>query len=88
MPQRQFWEIIVDDEARTYEVVGLSSDGTEIADLVGDMQDLDTRVRFETLPSSASQANIDRCYKEAGYRKENGLRERLLQEYQARKAKQ
>lgn len=86
MARREFWEVIKDDDTKTYEILGLSSDDTRLTDMVFEMQQVGMHVRCETIPASTTRAEIDEGYRHIDYKPEEGLYRRLRSEYHRRKS--
>ncbi len=77
MQQRQFWEIVKDDEAKTFEVLGKSFDDTPLINLTCEMQKVGMPVRSETIELTTARHEIPVGYKHIGYKEESGLMHRL-----------
>ena len=85
MPRRQFWEIVKDDEAKTFEVLGKSFDDTPLIDLTCEMQDVGMPVRSEALELTTARHEIPGGYDHIGYKEEPGLMHRLKNELEEKK---
>lgn len=83
MAQKEFWEIIKDDTAKTFEVIGLSTNDTGITKRTCEMIEAGRTVRCETVPSTISNLEISRKYIAIGYTPEKGLFSRLKTEFRA-----
>lgn len=85
MPRRQFWEIVKDDEAKTFEVLGKSYDDRPLIKVTCEMQDAKMPVRSETLELTTARHQIPDGYAHIGYTEEPGLYDRLKSELAAKK---
>jgi len=81
---KRFWEVIIDDDKLTIEVIGMSSDDTLLTNNVVAMQKAGMHVRCTTPDISASKNEI----LISGYRNEDNLYSRLLTEYEQKTHKQ
>ena len=81
MPRRQFWEIVKDDAAKTFEVLGKSYDDTPLINITCEMQDAGMEVRSETLELTTARHEIPAGYVHIGYTEEPGLFDRLKGEF-------
>ena len=73
-----FYEVIMDDSTRTFEIVGKSVDDTKITFLICDMQKVGMKVRCQTAYGHLSEAEIEEGFQAIGYSREDGLYSRLL----------
>jgi len=79
-----FWEIIIDDTQKTFEIIGKSSNDTLLTNNVCEMQQKNMKVRCQTLDISYSETDIQI----KGYKLEENLYARLLSEYEQKTKKQ
>lgn len=75
---KQFWEVIYDDDKRTMEVIGTSTDDTRLINNVSEMQQAGMKVRCQTADLSVSKDKI----KVSGYVVEDNLYSRLLNDFE------
>jgi hypothetical protein len=85
MARREFWEIVKDDEAKTFEVLGKSVDDTPLINLTCKMQKAGMPVRSETIELTTARQDIPRGYEHIGYEEEFGLMDRLKRELEQKK---
>jgi len=76
----RFWQIIKDDTKKTFEVCGQASNTNAFTNKTYAMQKSGMNVSCITPPVSNKNSNKD-LIKITGYSKEEGLYERLLNEY-------
>ncbi len=74
------WQIIRDDSKKTFEVVGQETNTNHFENSVHGMQRAGMTVTGMTPPVTNKNSSRD-LIKITGYRKEDGLHERLLKEY-------
>ncbi|MDB6168989.1 MAG: hypothetical protein JWM88_1853 [Verrucomicrobia bacterium] len=86
MPPRQFWNVVKDDDRKTFEVLGLTKDDTPLINETCEMQELGMHVRSESLESHVRESDIPASYIDIGYRLEPGLMQRLRSEANRRKS--
>lgn len=75
------WQIIRDDTKKTFEVQGQESNTDHFLNLVHGMQKLGMTVTAVVLPVTNRHASKD-SIQFTGYRRDDGLYQRLMQEYQ------
>ncbi len=75
------WQIIRDDTKKTFEVQGQESNTDHFLNLVHGMQKLGMTVTAVVLPVTNRHASKD-SIQFTGYRRDDGLYQRLVQEYQ------
>lgn len=85
MARRTFWNVVKDDERRSFEVLGLTTDDTPLINETCAMQNLGMRVRSESIESSVRECDIPASYVHINYLPERGLMERLRAEAMRRK---
>lgn len=76
----RFWQIIRDDSARTFEVCGKVANENSFTNKTHAMQKAGMNVSCMTPPVTNMTSSKD-LIKISGYKKEEGLYERLLSEY-------
>jgi len=81
---KRFWEIVYDDDKRTMEIIGTSTDDTLLTNNVSKMIRSDMHVRCQVLDISIEKEDIDGP---PGYTKEENLYSRLLLEYEKKTGK-
>ncbi len=81
---KKFWEVIYDDNKRTFEVIGSSNDDTLLTNNVSEMQRAGIKARCSTPDISISKDEI----KVSGYTFEDNLYSRLLNDYELLTKKQ
>lgn len=74
------WEIIKDDSKRTFEVCGHSANNNLFTNNIHGMQRAGMNVSYATPPVTNKSSSKD-LIKLTGYTQEDGLHERLLNEY-------
>ena len=74
------WEIIKDDSKRTFEILGQEENNNHFENTTHGMQKAGMNVTGVTLPVSNKNSSKD-LIKINGYKKEDGLYQRLLKEY-------
>jgi hypothetical protein len=75
------WQIIRDDTKKTFEVQGQESNTDHFLNLVHGMQKLGMTVTAVVLPVTNRHASKE-SIQFTGYRRDDGLYQRLMQEYQ------
>lgn len=75
------WQIIRDDTKKTFEVQGQESNTDHFLNLVHGMQKLGMTVTAVVLPVTNRHASKE-SIQFTGYRRDDGLYQRLVQEYQ------
>lgn len=75
--RRRFWEVIIDRKAKTFEVLGVSSDDTLLTDNVATMIKAGMDVACNTPDSNIPKEELTIT----GYQSEAGVYDRLLSEY-------
>jgi hypothetical protein len=81
MPRKEFTELIIDNDTRSFGIVGYSTDDTGLTNLTWEMQQLGMHVRCSTDDSGKSKEEIVRVMKTIGLTLDDQLYSRLLQEY-------
>ncbi|MCD9014433.1 hypothetical protein [Parachryseolinea silvisoli] len=81
---KRFWEIIYDDDSKVMEIIGTSSDDTRLTNNVVEMQKAGLKVRCQTADISTPKEDI----KLSGYKVEDNVYSRLLNEYERLTKKQ
>jgi hypothetical protein len=76
------WQVIRDDSKKTFEVCGLESNTNHFTNSVHAMQKAGMNVSGMT-PPAGSKAPSKEVIKIVGYKKEEGLHQRLLKEFAA-----
>lgn len=76
----RFWQIIRDDSTRTFEVCGKVANENAFTNKIHGMQKAGMNVSCMTPPVTNKTSSKD-LIKITGYKKEEGLYERLLSEY-------
>ena len=77
------WQIIRDDAKKTFEVLSQEANTNHFMNLVHGMQKLGMTVTSVELPVT-NQYSSKEAIKQTGYRVEQGLYARLMEEYQKR----
>lgn len=76
------WQIIRDDSKKTFEICGQDSNTNSFTNGIHGMQKAGMNVSCMTPPVTGKSSNKE-AIKIIGYAKEDGLHERLLNEYRA-----
>jgi hypothetical protein len=76
----KYWQVIRDDDKRTFEVCGKASDTNSFTNNTHRMQKAGMNVTCDTPPVSTKIFNKD-MVKVVGYTKEDGLYERLMNKF-------
>lgn len=75
------WQIIKDDVKKTFEICGQTGNTNLFTNTIHGMQRVGMNVSFIT-PPVTNKASSKEVVKVSGYTKEDGLHERLLNQYQ------
>jgi hypothetical protein len=82
MPREEFWEVIKDEKAKSFEVVRLSKDDTALIDLVCDLHAVGMEeVKCLTCPATKTQKEVEDGMRSIGYTLDHDLYSRLLLEH-------
>ena len=87
MARKEWDEIILDDNARLFGVVGYSTNDTAFTALICEMQHLGMAVRGTTVDHGSNSQELSRRFEMIGYSQDEGLYARLLAEYRKRTPK-
>jgi hypothetical protein len=76
----KFWQVIKDDSRRTFEVCGQETNTNYFTNLIHGMQRAGMNVSY-VMPPVTNKTSSKSLVAVSGYKKEEGLQDRLLKEY-------
>ncbi len=82
MAQKEFWEIIISDEDKSFEILGKTFDDIWLTNKVVEMQHAGISIRCDTPSSDHSKKRIIRSFESQSYSYKEGLFRELKKVYQ------